>query len=73
MLNNIDVSIVIRTLNEDKYLHQLLSSINKQDTKYNFEIIIVDSGSKDGTLNIAKTFKCNIYHIQKKIFLLEEV
>ena len=68
MLNNTDVSIVIRTLNEEKYLHQLLSSINNQDTKYNFEIILVDSGSKDGTLNIAKKFKCNIYHIQKKDF-----
>ena len=53
ILSNPKVSIVIRTLNESKYLRQLLVSIQNQTYK-NTEIILVDSGSTDGTIEIAK-------------------
>ena len=49
------VSIIIRTLNEAAFLPSLLDLINNQSYK-NFEIIIVDSGSKDDTQKIAKEF-----------------
>lgn len=55
-MNNI--SFVILTFNSEKYLHEVLKSI-----EFANEIIIVDSGSTDNTLNIAKEFKnINIYH-----------
>ena len=38
------VSIVIRTLNESKYINICLKAIEKQNYK-NYEIIVVDSGS----------------------------
>lgn len=47
-----EISVVIRTFNEEKYLPALLEGINSQTPK-NFETIIVDSGSFDGTLDIA--------------------
>ena len=53
ILSNPKVSIVIRTLNESKYLGQLLVSIQNQTYK-NTEIILVDSGSTDGTIEIAE-------------------
>ena len=44
-------SIIIRTLNEAYYLPDLIEGIRSQ-TFSNWEIIHVDSGSTDDTLNI---------------------
>ena len=53
------LSIVIPTLNEEKYLPQLLKSIEKQNFK-DYEIIVADAHSKDKTVKIAKSFGCKI-------------
>lgn len=53
------LSIIIPTLNEEKYLPNLLESIKKQDFN-NYEIIVADAGSKDRTIEIAKNFGCKI-------------
>lgn len=63
------ISIIIRTLNEEKYLDELLNSIKLQNIKnFLIEIILVDSGSNDKTLSIAKKHKIKITHIEKKNF-----
>lgn len=63
------ISIIIRTLNEDKYLEKLLISIGKQKINgFNCEVVIVDSGSTDKTLQIAKTYKARVTFIKKKDF-----
>lgn len=62
-------SIIIRTLNEERWLEQALQSIKKQNINPNFyEIIIVDSGSQDKTLDISKKYGCRITHISKAEF-----
>jgi len=56
-------SIIIRTLNEAKDLGKLLEGIAKQTTEgLEWEVIIVDSGSTDGTLEIAQSHCCHIRH-----------
>lgn len=66
---NTDISVVIRTLNEEKYLGELISSIRSQDLgDISTEIIIVDSGSTDKTLHIAYENGCHVEHISKKDF-----
>ena len=63
------VSIVIRTLNEQRHLAELLTSIRDQETEeFDVESIIVDSGSTDATLEIAEQFGCRITHIEKHEF-----
>lgn len=55
------VTFVTCTLNSGKILKECLSSIEKLDyPKKLVEKIIVDGGSKDDTLKIAKEFKCKI-------------
>lgn len=49
------LSIIIPTLNEEKYLPRLLDSIYKQDFK-NYEIIVSDAGSSDKTFEVAKRY-----------------
>lgn len=64
----VKVSVIIRTYNESKYLEELLEGVRKQDDFGDSEIIIVDSGSTDRTLDIAKQFSCVIVHIKKSDF-----
>ncbi len=66
----ISVSIVIRTLNEQRYLTELLESLSHQKLPENssLETVIIDSGSTDETLPIAKSFGCQITHIEKQDF-----
>jgi glycosyltransferase involved in cell wall biosynthesis len=49
------ISIIIPSLNEEKYLPKLLNSIKNQ-TFSDYEIILADAGSKDQTVEIAKSF-----------------
>lgn len=53
------VSIIIRTKNEEKLIEKCLTSVFNQEFK-DFEVIIVDSGSADKTLEIAKQFPVKI-------------
>jgi len=52
---NPKVSVVIPTLNEEKHIGDLLLSLKNQSFK-DFEIIVVDGGSSDNTVNIARKF-----------------
>lgn len=47
------ISIVIPVYNVEKYIEKCINSIKKQTYK-NFEAIIVDDGSQDDSINIAK-------------------
>lgn len=51
------ISIVIRTFNEEEHIGNLLDAIEKQEYR-DYEVILVDSGSTDRTLEIA-TPRCN--------------
>ena len=62
-----ETSLVIRTLNEAKHLESLLKGIYDQNY-LDWEIILVDSGSTDGTLDIAKRYGASIYHIPQEEF-----
>lgn len=62
-------SIIIRTLNEARYLEDLLIMIASQKTtKLDHEVVLIDSGSTDGTVEIAKKYGCRITTISKHEF-----
>lgn len=50
-----EISIIVPTLNASVYIEKLLSLLRVQDTKP-LEIIIIDSSSRDNTIDIAKRF-----------------
>jgi glycosyltransferase involved in cell wall biosynthesis len=54
--NTLLVSVIIPTLNEQKYVEHTLKSIKNQDYEGKFEIIIADGGSRDKTLQIARKY-----------------
>ncbi len=55
----LSVSIVIPTFNEEKYLPNLLKSIQRQTIQPR-EIIVSDAFSEDKTRQIAKSFGCKV-------------
>lgn len=68
-LTNAQISIVIRTLNEAVHLEELLKCIASQRTAgLSYEVVLVDSGSTDGTLEIAERYGCRILHIKRHEF-----
>jgi glycosyltransferase involved in cell wall biosynthesis len=53
------ISVIIPTLNEERYIHNLLISLKNQSFK-NFEVIVVDGGSSDRTIQETEAFCAKI-------------
>jgi glycosyltransferase involved in cell wall biosynthesis len=51
----VKLSVIVPTYNEAKYIHKTLTSLKKQ-TFRDFEIIVKDGESSDGTVEIAKKY-----------------
>ncbi len=56
MKKQVDVSVVVPTFNEEDYLEGCLKSIAKQKAHLDFELIVSDGGSTDGTEEIARKY-----------------
>ena len=63
----VKVSIVIRSYNEEQHVDKLLRGIHSQ-THENLEVILVDSGSTDQTVDIAQKQNVKIVKIPKSEF-----
>ena len=63
----VETSIIIRTLNEAGHLERLIQSIHRQSYK-DWEIVLVDSGSTDATLELARKYVANIQHVARRDF-----
>jgi len=55
------LSIAMIVKNEEKNLERTLKALKALDNKIDFEIVIVDTGSEDNTIKIAKKYTSRIY------------
>lgn len=56
-MNYFKVSVCIVTYNQEKFINQCIDSLLKQKTDFDYEILIADDFSTDGTREILEKFK----------------
>jgi rhamnosyltransferase len=57
-MSDLRFSIIVRAYNEEKHIGRLFTGLNQQ-TRQDFELVLVDSGSKDKTKEIASSTEWN--------------
>ena len=63
-----DISVVIPVKNGEKYLSGVLKGIFSQGTSHKVEVIIIDSGSSDKTLDIVSGYPVKLWQIKEGEF-----
>lgn len=63
-----DATIVIPTKNAGDILDRTLNMVFSQKTQFAYEVICVDSGSKDKTLDIIQKYPCRLFQIKPEDF-----
>ncbi|MGP3262111.1 glycosyltransferase [Limosilactobacillus fermentum] len=53
------MSVIVPTFNSSNYIIDLLHSINENFQKSKIEVVVVDDGSTDNTLNLVSDFSFN--------------
>lgn len=61
-------SIVIRAKNEARYFGEVLEAVFRQRFDGRFDVVVVDSGSTDGTLGIARSYPVRLVEIPPESF-----
>lgn len=56
-MDNIDLSIIVPAYNVEQYIERCIESLVNQMTNYKFEIIVVNDGSTDNTVNVLTKYK----------------
>ena len=64
----IKVSVVIPTLNAGPEFEELLKKISAQEGDFDREVLVVDSGSTDGTVELARRYGAVVHRISKREF-----
>lgn len=60
----IPISICVIAKNEEKHMDNFLSAIQKHFNGHPYELILVDTGSTDRTVEIAKKYIDSVYHFE---------
>lgn len=63
MENAIQVSIILNSFNHEKYIKDALDGIVKQKVNFQFEVLVHDDASTDGTVGIIKNYIATYPHI----------
>ena len=70
LCNNLKITFIVVSYNEAKYINEAINSILNLNINYDYEIIIGDDGSDDGSIDIIKDWK-NKYPNIIKYFVMD--
>ncbi len=61
-----ELSVIVPVLDEEKFLEATLASIVDQNTNKEYELIVSDNGSTDGSVKIAKNYTDKVVHCRER-------
>ena len=61
-----DLSLIVPVYNAEKHIKKCIDSLISQNTKYEYQIILINDGSSDNSYNILKDYEVN----NKNIFVI---
>ncbi len=64
----VQLSILIRNLNEAKQLEQTLLALKRQQVNFEYEILVIDNESDDNSAEIAKRMGCTVFSLKRADF-----
>lgn len=67
-LDTPDVSVVIPTYDAGPEFESVLEAVFNQRSDFTYEVLVVDSGSSDGTLKLARRYPARILNVPKPEF-----
>ena len=62
------VSVVVPTLNAGPRFEELLKKVSEQEGDFERELIVVDSGSTDGTVELARRYGATVHRVPRAQF-----
>ncbi|MDP2928230.1 MAG: glycosyltransferase [Candidatus Omnitrophota bacterium] len=63
-----EISVIILTKDEEKYIGSALEMVFRQEVDGDYEVIVIDSGSRDATLEIVRHYPARIVKIKPEEF-----
>ena len=67
-MSGIDVTVVIPTKNGLPEIERCLARVFKQHLPWTYEVLVIDSGSTDGTLDVVRSFPVRLEQIPSESF-----
>jgi rhamnosyltransferase len=61
-------SVIVPTFNAGADFEKLLQGLSDQKTSFAYEVLVVDSGSTDGTAELARRYAASVHHIPRGEF-----
>lgn len=65
---HMQLSILIRNLNESKQLEQTLLALKKQVTDFDYEVVVIDNESDDDSVAVAERMGCKVLALPREEF-----
>ena len=67
-LNSVRASVVVVTFNAGPGFEALLDGLSSQETDFDYEVVVVDSGSTDGTVELARRYGASVHRVSRAEF-----
>jgi rhamnosyltransferase len=61
-------SVIVPTFNAGADFEKLLKGLSDQETNFDYEVLVIDSGSTDGTAELARRYEASVHQIPQDQF-----
>jgi rhamnosyltransferase len=67
-LGSLKASVVVPTFNAGAGFEELLERLRTQEASFDYEVLVIDSGSTDGTVELTRSYGASVYRVPRNEF-----